>query len=197
MGNIRNVAACLCFLSALLVGVKSSCYSAFDCFDRDTNTTYESGDSWQTGNCFHCSCWSHKVHVKTCFEQEETEQVPYQFPNVRKSSDDAVYAHLEVYEPLAPKEVIVSEEEAEVLECPPILEDVFDREDVVDLRLPNLRQVNYVMEFKGMGCCALYGYPVNVHPKCQSIWKKEECRYDVVDRETQERCSYSFGMIGK
>ncbi|XP_076822963.1 beta-microseminoprotein-like [Clavelina lepadiformis] len=46
-------------------------------------------------------------------------------------------------------------------------------------------------------CCSIYSTPTGVHEDCEVIWKQEECKYDVIDKNTKGPCGHMHGVVGK
>ncbi|XP_076822638.1 beta-microseminoprotein E1-like [Clavelina lepadiformis] len=154
--------------------VRSACYRERHCFEKSTNETHKPGDIWRTEDCFECSCSGYKIRVRACWEF------------VKDGKDR--------------HEVEVSTEEAKNFSCPlhPFFHLFHDHKPESRGTLPPVRRVHYVIKRSYMECCSLSAYPYNVSPDCKTIFKKNECKYEVVDRKNPtEPCPYPHGFIGK
>nr|XP_002124827.1 uncharacterized protein LOC100183996 [Ciona intestinalis] len=187
-----SAALILCLLTP---NGNGDCYAAEYCQDVHTNITYMEGDSWTTSDCYRCYCWKRKIQVKSCLEIENrtSEITNWYFPSIRKST---LLSMLQARFRNAPREVIVTRNESLHIACP-VLPDPVPNPITGTTFYPLLRQINYVLEILGKGCCSLYGYPASVHSDCESVWDPQYCRYLVLDRRTRQPCRYQYGLVGK
>nr|XP_002130517.1 uncharacterized protein LOC100184201 [Ciona intestinalis] len=190
----------LAFSARFVPLVESSCSIAMDCVDTTTNITHRSGDIWETENCERCTCWARQILLKTCLVIDDGPTLgdDYSFsPKFRKSSVFTVRLVSETAikrRQNTPEIVVVPMEEANSFVCPDLQNT---QENSGSFLIPRFKTVKYVMEVNGMGCCTMYGYPVNVHPECESVWVKDACRFDVLLRNSTTRCPHPSAFVGK
>ncbi|XP_076822637.1 uncharacterized protein LOC143469009 [Clavelina lepadiformis] len=161
------------------------------CRDPDTNLDKEIGASWTTQDCVDCSCFpGPEEYLETCFEVDSSKESEHLIKAVQRYPIKVIISRIALLKTSESRKVILSSEEAQTFQCPPLPEEFLDKSE-------KLREVHYYITRKETSCCSKYGTPTNLHNDCESIWIQEDCRYDIVSRNSTSPCPHPFMMVGK
>jgi len=160
----------LIIVIALHSGIcNAQAFTERSCLDRNTGIRYGNGDSWEPYTCMHCECTVSKQLLKICKN-----------PRLGK----------------VVKEIVVREKYAKKVKT-----NVMKRCSVITEEKAKILPEEHVVRFYSQSeykfCYSKLFTPTDVHEDCEANYIEDECRYEVLNKETGGECEHPVSIVGK